>query len=114
MFSKSKKIEWIERKAEIERDINEEYGQRIIKDINDVDRRLGLSYNEKLSELKSSMKYCNAICLIDEFYQVQFEEWFKRIAQKELLSDRMIKIITMKQKEKWMSMRNWRNRNNKK
>ena len=105
MFSNKKEIEWINQKAKIEEDIIEKHGQKILRDMNDVERRVGLSYKEKLFELKRCMRYCSATCIVDEFYSVQLEEWVNRIAKKELLSDRMIKTICMEAKKIFPLMR---------
>jgi len=95
---KSRQIEWIGNKAKIERDVIEEYGQELLKNLKILDDDFNLSYHQKLMLLQSYGKYCNAICLMDEFYNIQIEHILQEEAKEELLNNRMAFFILKRKK----------------
>lgn len=86
-------IEWIERKAQIERDIYEDYGQELLHQMKEIDEKEPLSTKLKLTLLNLYMKHCPATCLTREYYIIQLKCSIEEYAKEELLNTRMLNIM---------------------
>ena len=93
MMKTHKQIEWIAQKAQIERDIYEDYGQKLLQSIKEIDEKEPLSTKLKLTLLNLYMKHCPATCLTREYYIIQLKCSIEEYAKEELLSKKMLNIM---------------------